>query len=656
MPGLTLPDVKLFTNSVETNLVAEEGVESGVEEKVANFATVFADVAPNKKTFEIPVGTGVSKPARPGETTGETPGETPDETNKSFLEDTLTTSTGKLPKPDLEENAEYVGRVEPYTGYEIAKKELLVSDGLQLNISQMTKSETIVQAEEITNKYTTVSLSANANPTVTDQKQSQFQLLEPTSLTGQHVAKNPLAQHLTGDVVSGNIPEKTSVLAKAARVEMPVATADSKLQTAAGEKNETLASRSQEVKADQPLRHMSNELPSRIDTVPQGQKITSQMEKISPQISAELPRAALTGEKPNGDNPNLVAQTRIQESESPGTQTNRNNLSGELLLTSSQSKQSNTGGHFDLQSARTNSGKIAEGTTPSPKELFKAALVEKADFSGLKPEQQSANSHPDPEKRISKPIELSGIRPDSETAKVPVISTDKPFAFSLPEPENPKSEQRQISHNYVVRSQQKPAAGLPILTSENSAAQNMVLPQPAEPSIFTPSTTAPESFPGSVFQPAIFSTSAYSQSVATLTSSATVAVVQNIAAQMMVALSEKPGGAIEIILNPEELGRVRLNLQVTDGAVVVSIQTERAETADLMRRHISALEKEFKGLGYDTVSFSFDGEHSRSDKQQEQSQSQIPDIEEKLQDIDLQAETAGEPASNKQANGLDLRL
>ncbi|MGB0960615.1 MAG: flagellar hook-length control protein FliK, partial [Halocynthiibacter sp.] len=65
------------------------------------------------------------------------------------------------------------------------------------------------------------------------------------------------------------------------------------------------------------------------------------------------------------------------------------------------------------------------------------------------------------------------------------------------------------------------------------------------------------------------------------------------------------GRPLEIALSPEELGRVRMTLHAQDTSLLVSIEAERFETAELMRRHMEELEQEFKELGYGDVSFDF---------------------------------------------------
>ncbi len=67
--------------------------------------------------------------------------------------------------------------------------------------------------------------------------------------------------------------------------------------------------------------------------------------------------------------------------------------------------------------------------------------------------------------------------------------------------------------------------------------------------------------------------------------------------------SERP---VELVLSPEELGRVRITLSLGDNnAITVSIVADRPDTLDLMRRNIPALAQEFRDIGYQNASFSF---------------------------------------------------
>lgn len=78
-----------------------------------------------------------------------------------------------------------------------------------------------------------------------------------------------------------------------------------------------------------------------------------------------------------------------------------------------------------------------------------------------------------------------------------------------------------------------------------------------------------------------------------------------IATQLADAVRSNPDKPIELTLNPEELGRVRMSFQTEAASLNVILQVERPETLDLMRRHIEQLAQEMHELGYDKVSFSF---------------------------------------------------
>ncbi|MDW4498256.1 flagellar hook-length control protein FliK [Sulfitobacter sp. D35] len=75
--------------------------------------------------------------------------------------------------------------------------------------------------------------------------------------------------------------------------------------------------------------------------------------------------------------------------------------------------------------------------------------------------------------------------------------------------------------------------------------------------------------------------------------------------QMAEALQNRPDRPVELSLNPEELGRVRLSISTAEGAITVNVLAERPETLDLMRRHIDALAREFAAIGYGDIAFGF---------------------------------------------------
>lgn len=92
----------------------------------------------------------------------------------------------------------------------------------------------------------------------------------------------------------------------------------------------------------------------------------------------------------------------------------------------------------------------------------------------------------------------------------------------------------------------------------------------------------------------------------------------HVAQQLAVALTASDTGTTEVTLNPEELGRVRLSLTPSDTGITVSIMAERPDTADLMRRHLGTLTREFQAIGYDNVNFDFTGDGGADSDQKPQ--------------------------------------
>lgn len=82
-------------------------------------------------------------------------------------------------------------------------------------------------------------------------------------------------------------------------------------------------------------------------------------------------------------------------------------------------------------------------------------------------------------------------------------------------------------------------------------------------------------------------------------------LADHIAHQITAAVQKSPQGPIELSLHPQELGRVKLTLQIQDGSITVSIIAENAETTDLMRRHIDTLTQKFGSIGFENINYSF---------------------------------------------------
>ena len=80
-----------------------------------------------------------------------------------------------------------------------------------------------------------------------------------------------------------------------------------------------------------------------------------------------------------------------------------------------------------------------------------------------------------------------------------------------------------------------------------------------------------------------------------------------LAAQLSGLLARPPDGLVEILLSPDELGRLRISLSPEGAGLHVAVHVERAETLDLLRRNADVLLAEIRAQGFAGASFSFSG-------------------------------------------------
>ena len=117
--------------------------------------------------------------------------------------------------------------------------------------------------------------------------------------------------------------------------------------------------------------------------------------------------------------------------------------------------------------------------------------------------------------------------------------------------------------------------------------------------------------------------------------------------QLAVTMVQHKDQLTEIALDPPELGKVKMQLSITDGVAQVVLAVERPETNDLIRRHLDQLANELGALGYRDITFefsdsNFDGQHSGNG---DAATNDDPDI----------AETP-QPKTIAVTSGLDIRL
>lgn len=131
-----------------------------------------------------------------------------------------------------------------------------------------------------------------------------------------------------------------------------------------------------------------------------------------------------------------------------------------------------------------------------------------------------------------------------------------------------------------------------------------------------------------------------------------------VAQQMAEAARALRDGPVELTLKPEELGRVRMTLATgADGAMTMTVQAERPETLDLMRRHINDLARELQQMGFSDLNFSFGRDRSGSGQAPVSASWADDGPEQPVAAIPLAAHGfANRPAVAPATGGLDLRL
>jgi flagellar hook-length control protein FliK len=125
--------------------------------------------------------------------------------------------------------------------------------------------------------------------------------------------------------------------------------------------------------------------------------------------------------------------------------------------------------------------------------------------------------------------------------------------------------------------------------------------------------------------------------------------------QIITHLQQANTHQTELHLAPEELGRVRLTLHTTEQGLTLTIQAERSETSDLLRRHMADLSQEFADLGYSDINFSFADQDRKTAQDTSDAKGDGPQDDEQshMQSQPL-APQAHRPAAA--GSGLDIRL
>ncbi|MEE3358899.1 MAG: flagellar hook-length control protein FliK [Pseudomonadota bacterium] len=84
-------------------------------------------------------------------------------------------------------------------------------------------------------------------------------------------------------------------------------------------------------------------------------------------------------------------------------------------------------------------------------------------------------------------------------------------------------------------------------------------------------------------------------------------VAPQISARVVEAVPAATEGPVEIILDPEELGKLRMQITRSETGWTLHVNIERPETLDFMRRHIETLQKDLVSVGYESLNLQLGG-------------------------------------------------
>ena len=126
--------------------------------------------------------------------------------------------------------------------------------------------------------------------------------------------------------------------------------------------------------------------------------------------------------------------------------------------------------------------------------------------------------------------------------------------------------------------------------------------------------------------------------------------------QVVAALSKPVEGAVQIRLDPPELGRIVLHITATDVGNMAVVSADKPEILDLMRRNENLLNAELETAGYSDLSFEFSQHSTPEDTDKEPETPVLLAGAENASSIDVQSEN--EPGQNIPVGQttLDIRL
>jgi len=237
--------------------------------------------------------------------------------------------------------------------------------------------------------------------------------------------------------------------------------------------------------------------------------------------------------------------------------------------------------------------------------------------------------------------------PDVAAAFVPRQAGAVPAAFAFRSTEIAETSEHDVPASGPVGAAPAPSASVP----------GTAIPEPDPAAGTVPLADLPEIVPPPILQGdgdvqfAAPSSLTQAASAPALHGVGASFVPAPLAATLSDLLLRRADGPVELTLSPEELGRVRLSLSPDGDGLHVTVQVERGDTLDLLRRNSDLLLQEIRAQGFSGATFSFSGwAGDRPEPRSPAGTGTGP--------LALPSDPAGfaPPLAPSSASGLDLRL
>ncbi|MFK7945591.1 MAG: flagellar hook-length control protein FliK [Paracoccaceae bacterium] len=133
-------------------------------------------------------------------------------------------------------------------------------------------------------------------------------------------------------------------------------------------------------------------------------------------------------------------------------------------------------------------------------------------------------------------------------------------------------------------------------------------------------------------------------------------VERSVAPQLTAAAATRSnGGIVEVLLDPPELGRVEIMMELSDQGLRATLSAERQATIDLLRRHLDVLAQQFEEAGFADVDLGFTSFAESQTQADDDGTSQSEDFSKS--DDRMTSTISATPGHNPRPEGLvDIRL